>query len=114
MVRGNTRTFTIAVTAVGGVGPFDLTGCTMWFSVRAFAAAPDYVFQKKTGGGGIVIATPASGVAVITVQNADTAGLPSSEQQLVYDVQLKTTDGSIVTLSRGTLIVQPDVTEETT
>lgn len=113
MVRGDTATFTITVTNQDGT-PFDLTSATLWFSVRSAPGAVGYIFQKKTPSSGITVATPTTGVAVISIDNADTSGLSPSEQRLVWDCQLKTSGGSIFTINRGDLIVSADITTETT
>lgn len=114
MTRGDTQTFVAAVTNPDGT-PFNLSGSTVWFSARMAYDAAEYVFQRKTGGAGIVVPDPATdGVAVITTANSDTSGLPATEQKLVWDLQVKTPDDSLFTPDKGPLIISPDVTTEIT
>jgi hypothetical protein len=110
MVRGDTRTFTITVKNPDG-SAYDLTSCFLWFSVRQYVGASGYVFQK-TLGNGITVDDPLTGVATVTVDPTDTAGLPSVEQHLRWDVQIKTGALQIFTLNYGELIIAADITTE--
>ena len=110
MVRGDTRTFTVATTNPDG-SEYNLQDCDMWFSVRTAYGATGYVFQKRVGNG-ITIPTPSNGIALVRVENADTVGLPLVETSCVFDVQLKAADGSVFTINWGQFIVQPEVTTE--
>ena len=112
MTRGDTRSFTITI-RTGAGGPFDLTDCSLWFSVRTAPGAAGYVFQK-TIGSGITVASLSSGIAVVQLTNGDTAGLPASEQTLQFDVQLKTATSppGIFTIQSGQFVVAADITTE--
>jgi hypothetical protein len=103
MVRGDTRIFTIALTDAGGAA-IDLTDTDVWFSVSgAFT---------KTLGDGVAITDPTSGIALVTVEPADTEAMRGRTVRR-FDVQLKLSDGSIRTPIRGRFVVLPDVTTDT-
>jgi len=101
MTRGDTRTFTVTMTDAVGA-PFDLTDADVAFSVED-------LFSKSVGDG-IVVADPETGVAVITVNPADTEGVEDRRRSYRYDVQLTLADGSVKTPLRGQFVVTPDVT----
>lgn len=93
----------------------DLTGATLWFTAKddlddLDAAA---VFQKKTGGLGIAITDAVNGRATVTIAPADTASLANEPQTLECDIQLLEVDGTLTTVARGQLILQPQVTRAT-
>jgi hypothetical protein len=104
VIRGDTVTFELTITDSAG-DPYDLTGAEVWFSVERLGIS-------KTVGSGITVATPASGVATISLVTADTEDAPNLRVSYRYDVQLRLSDGSIKTPVRGQLIVIPDVTTD--
>lgn len=107
--RGDTIVLNIAVTAGGVV--YSLVGCNMWFTAKwAFKDLDVAAVFQKTIGSGIVLTSPANGLATITILPADTAILPNSKVLLLYDCQVKDASGKIYTVSYGNLIFLPDVT----
>jgi hypothetical protein len=100
MVRGDTRTFTIALTDADGVA-IDLTDAAVAFSVSG-------AFTKTTGDG-VVVSDPTSGIALVTVEPADTDWMRGRSARR-FDVQVTMSDGSIRTPISGRFVVLPDVT----
>ena len=103
MTRGDTRTFTVTVTNDAGA-PLDLTSASLDFTVCD-------LFDKSLGDG-IAVDTPATGVAVITVDPADTEDSGDRRRSYPYDLQVTLADGSIKTPLSGRFVVIPDVTTE--
>jgi hypothetical protein len=103
MMRGDTRSLTVTVLDDDG-DPYDLTGVGVQFTV-------DALFDKSVGDG-VAVATPASGVAVVTVNPVDTADAPDRRRAYRYDVQLTLADGSVRTPIHGLFVVRPDVATE--
>lgn len=113
MTRGDTKEFTATCTKESDGSATDLTGCTLWFTAKYSTSDADPgVFQKKTGGLGITVAAPTTGVCLITISPADTSGIPG-EGWLEYDLQVKDTLGKPQTFVRGRLHVIDDVTIST-
>lgn len=107
MYRGDDRDFTITATEDGS--PLDLTGATVRFTAKRDAVdADDAAVIAKTSDTGIAIdEDPTTGVAVITIEAADTEDLRASAT-LVYDVQV-TRGGRTLTVLAGHLAVIADV-----
>lgn len=114
--RGDTATWDLPVVDDHGA-PFDLTGCTLWFTVKAgsVADADAVVSCSWVDGGassGIAVDNPLTGIAVYGITAAQSAAL--ALRIYSYDVQLKDTIGAITTLVIGSLAVSADVTLRTT
>lgn len=110
MVRGDTYVFDVSVQLDGA--PYNLAGVSLvmtgkWAHDDADA---DAIFQK-TIGNGIVVTDAANGLLEVTIAHSDTYTLPpASSLVLVYDIEMR--DGTkVYTISRGDLVVIPDVTE---
>jgi hypothetical protein len=101
VVRGDTRELTVTISDAAGLA-YDLTGADIWFTAGGLVA--------KRLGNGITAADPTTGVAVITINPADTSSAPPYRSTYPFDVQIKLVDGSIRTPIRGLFIVLPDVT----
>lgn len=109
MVRGDTFVFSRTVYDANG-DVVDITGMTVRLTAKYAVTDDDgdAVFTLSTGGNGIVLTTPASGIYTVTIDPEDTEDLPSFPVNLVYDIQL--IDGSTVnTIMSGVLTVVPDV-----
>ena len=109
--RGNTVPITLVIT-VENV-PFDLTGCTLFFTAKedisqADADAP----LKAQTGAGITHTDALAGEAKILLGPPDTDNVPT-DVALVCDVQLKTATGEIYTVANGKLTFLEDVTRRT-
>jgi hypothetical protein len=96
--------------------PQDLTGAKVWFTAKRYFTDPDNqaVSQVDSVGGGVVIVNPpVSGQIVVTLPFQATVGFPDSDVVLIYDIQIRTSGGLVLTLERGTLTVSPDATRAT-
>ena len=121
VVRGDTLVLTASVKQSDGVTAFNLTGCTMWFTVKDSrdTLADDTAAISKlywvSGGAalGIAVATPATGVGTITMPAADSANL-NPALTYVYDVQVKDASGLIFTVVQGTIAPSADTTVRVT
>lgn len=96
--------------------PQDLTGAKVWFTAKKYFTDPDNqaVSQVTSTGGGVVIVNPpVSGQIIVTMPFQATVNFPDADVILVYDIQIKTSGGLVLTLERGTLTVSPDATRAT-
>ena len=93
---------------------FDLTGCTVRFTVKwdYFDADAAAVIKLDNAGlGGISIPTPTSGTGRLTIPKTATSSLPIHRSDLVYDIKVKKADATEHTVARGPFIVFPNATE---
>ena len=102
MTRGDTRTLTLTLTDAEAA-PYDLTGASLRFTVGD-------LFDKSIGDG-IVVADPDSGVAVITINPADTEDTSDRRHSHPYDLQVTFVDGTVITPILGRFVLRPDVTQ---
>lgn len=108
-IRGDSRQINITCTQSDGVTPFDLTGCTVYFTVNASAdnTADDdtsAVIALKTSS----FSDAASGVATLTITNAISQDIAPGTYY--YDVQLKDSTGNVTSLAQNKFTVIADVT----
>lgn len=85
----------------------DISGATARYTVRSVNFSGVQILQKTTGGGGIQLTTPASGILDVTLDPANTALLIPG-QRYVYDCEL-TLSGQVSTVQTGSLTVTGDV-----
>ena len=113
MWRGDTEVFDAAITE-GGVA-VDISGCSLRFTAKRNLNDTDAeaIFQKRTGGSGIVITNGVAGLCSITVASADTASVTQAIR-CYCDLQLVDTFGNVSTTATGTLLIKLDVTETDT
>ena len=94
------------------------TAAEIWLTVKRSPsdADADAIFQKKktTAGDFVLHSDPTTGLGDALLVPADTTGLTNTRTNLVYDIKVKESDGSIHAAQCGTLIVLPDVTTTTT
>ena len=113
MIRGDTRFLEIAAKQADGVTAFDITNATLWFTAKVNVSDADPgQFQKHTGtGGGITKTNAVGGIARVHIEPANTEGL-TADTTLVWDAQMRTTEGYVYTLDWGSLTVEraPDIT----
>jgi hypothetical protein len=111
--RSDTVKLNLAVTSGGSI--YNLTGSSIWFTAKNQYSDLDAaaVFQKSTLNGGIVITNPTQGIAQVTIASADTLLVPNLKTILVWDAQIKDSQGNIYTIASGRLIVLPEVTRTT-
>lgn len=115
-VRGDTIVRTATITQPDGTA-YDLTGCTVWFTVKEVtdrAANDDEALALLywiSGGAsnGIAVSAPATGVVTVTIPASTTATL-SPGRAYRYDLQIEDPLNAVATPDRGTLIVTRDVT----
>jgi hypothetical protein len=109
--RGDTVPFDITVTLSGA--PYDLTGTTLFFTLKRRAAALDAaaLISKQTGTD-IAIVNAAAGTARLVLSPTDTAA-PPLNVELYFDLQLKTTAGDIYTIASGAITFLQDITLRT-
>jgi hypothetical protein len=107
IVRGDTRVFENVAILDGD--PFDLSGYTLYMSVKKNLNDAANFFQLSSPASGIVITDALNGEFTVTIPGANTSGLPAYIQRLPYD--LAAVNGSVkYTLFRGYLIVIPSLT----
>ncbi len=117
LTRGvNPKVFTITDTET--CAPIDLTGSTVWFTVKSTLVEPDQqaIAALKSG----VVSTKGSvtildqtqyrGQVKIVLDPSATINFPDGVVKLVYDVQWKDVDGIIRTIEAGIISVIPDAT----
>jgi hypothetical protein len=105
--RGDDQTVTFTVTQADG-SVQDITNWTFKFTVKESVddAIADAMFQKTTGGGGIALTTPLSGILDVTIAAADTSGLAG---HYIYDLQGTDGSGNIRTTTIARFSVQKNV-----
>ena len=125
MMRGDTlvidyKVFKDATTGLpvpGAVGQiFDLTGSKAWWTAKNNVVVQDNeaVFQRtSTPANGIVFTDAVQGKLRVTIDPANTRAMPDQVTALVYDLQIQTPAGAIVTLEMGTMVIVPDITRAT-
>lgn len=110
IIRGDTNRFEISVTSDLDGSVVDLTGASVWFTLKKSRDDTDEnkIFQK-TVGAGVLIADPAGGVVRVTIEASDSVSL-SPLRLYAYDLQVKTATNDIFTPISGTVSVVADVT----
>lgn len=110
ITRGDTRKLDATVTEGKGGPAVNLTGVTLRFTARTSPEEATAVITKVTGTG-IAHTDVAAGKARITIDPADTTGLPNTgDHTLHYDLQITTAAGEVYTLIRGLLFITQEVT----
>lgn len=112
MFRGNTFPITVQVTRGNPAVPVDITGWTIWFTLKRSTADPDPgVFQGSTLTSGVVITDAQNGKIACTMPASATSSFEDAIVPLVYDVKGKDTFGNESTIDFGDVYVQPGVTQ---
>ena len=108
ILRGDDQTVRFTVTTSAGAAQ-DVTGWSFKFTVKSSLddAIGSALFQKTTGGGGIALTTPLSGIVDVTLSAADTAAMAGN---YYYDMQGTDTGGLIKTVREARFIVAKNVT----
>jgi hypothetical protein len=110
MHRGESAVWLVTVTDAAGA-PVNITGAAMRFTAKLRASDADAaaVFAKAVGTG-IVLTTPASGIATVTLAATDTAALAAGRDHLLqYDWKM-TLSGITTTVAFGSLLVEAAMT----
>lgn len=108
MTRGDNRTIEVAVTSDGAA--VNLTGASLTFTARMDYSAPVLVTKSSATASEITVTNAAGGLAEVYLIPADTSALPHATVYPVYDVQLTQAAGTVTTVVRGKITVNPDVT----
>jgi len=108
--RGDTVEMTLYVEKNGV--PFDITGCTLFFTAKANVKdADNAALVSLSTGSGITHTTPLTGIAKIIVPSGTTNVL--DPKHYICDVQLKLPTGEIKTLGDIVWTIKPDTTRRT-
>ncbi len=107
IIRGDDQIIRFTVTTSTGAVQ-DITGWSFKFTVKASLddAIGSALFQKTTGGGGIALTTPASGIVDVTITAADTAAMAG---RYFYDMQGTDTGGLVHTVRAALFWVRKGV-----
>ena len=98
VVRGSSKTLTLTVKDSDG-GPLDLTGSTIYFTVKKREKDEDALIQKiSTDSAQIDIPNPTDGIAKITINPADTSSLATGKYKFDVWVVLSGGDRVVVVL----------------
>lgn len=108
MTRGDNRTLKLTITS-GGVA-VNLTGASLSFTARMDYPNAVVITKTSADAAQLAITNAAGGLAEVYLKPADTSSLPHATVYLVYDVQLTQSDGTVTTVVRGKITVNPDVT----
>lgn len=113
-IRGDSRQLSIQCYNSDGVTPFNLTGCTLYFTLNTSATPADDGTDTTSA---IKISTstfssPTSGLGSLTLTNALTQ--PLAQGTYYYDIQLKDSLGNITSLASNTFTVVDDITTRIT
>lgn len=108
-IRGDSRLISVTILQSDGVTPFNLTGCTVFFTVNANSnntADNDSsaVIAIKTN----TFPTPTTGVATLQITNTITQDIAPGTYY--YDVQLQDANGNITSLAQNQFLIIADVT----
>lgn len=109
-IRGDSRAISLTVRDAEG-DAFNLTGCTVFFTVNATEAPDDdtaAIIEKEV----TVHTNPTAGLTTISITNADTQDLTPGSYW--YDIQLKDTSGNITSLKKDRFIIISDITRRIT
>ena len=116
--RGDSVQFPIWTATVRGIPVedggeiIDLTGATIWFTAKRSLDDDDDEapgFQLSTVAGGVAIIDADTGQYQVTIDPGSTVGLTNPEV-FTCDVQVRTATPLTLTILRGTLSIQLDVT----
>jgi hypothetical protein len=105
--QGSTEVRTMTWKDSGGTG-IDITGYTIEMHVRKGEEDEDTLLELATGGSGIVLTTPASGIFTVTITATQTAALPAGAW--VYDLEMDDGSGVKTRLIEGTFTVDREIT----
>lgn len=107
VIRRDDVSFDLTFTDVDG-DPINLTGATVFFTVKKRATDPDD--EAEISKSITSFDDPTSGVALLELTTSDT---DMSAGRYLFDIQLKTVDGKIVSSTAGNFLVTQDITVRT-
>jgi hypothetical protein len=94
--------------------PVDLTGCSLWFYVKASSRLLDADAIIAKGPSDVVIDPDQlnnTGQATLALVPSDTASIDSQflDRTLKYELQLKDSDDKISTVATGEIVIRSDI-----
>jgi len=104
--RGMTSKFRITVTQAGAA--YDLTGATLYFTVKSDIASTSNKLQKKTGDGITTVGDARNGQADLLLSASDTQTLDCGSYE--YDVVVEKAGERFLVIGPATLAVKQSVT----
>ena len=102
-MRGDTIKLQITVTRGGEA--LNLTGATFKFTARKWKSGSALIEKDNTA---FAVASPASGVAILTIDPADTESI-TEDVKLYCDVEMTESDGVVTTVAEGTIDLKYDI-----
>jgi hypothetical protein len=105
MTRGDDRSFPLTVTDAAGAA-VNVTEASLRFTA-ALSYGGVAVFEKTSDDG--IEAGEGTGAIAVSVSHSDTAALPPSVVDLLWEVEVTDDDGLVGTNTRGILRVTPDL-----
>lgn len=104
MKSGDSAVLELMVTGPDGQ-PLDLTGAALTWGLGTIGAPP-LVTKTSGGGGGVLVEDPATGLALVSLAPADTAGLAGN---YAHELQVVAADGAVSTPLAGTAHILADL-----
>lgn len=104
--KGRTPTFTVQAKDTAG-DAIDLTGATAKMELKN--ASGTVVLTLQTGGSGIVVSSPSSGILTISPEAVGTSSLPVGNV-LTTDLKVTYSDSTVHVFFRGTVTLIDKVT----
>jgi hypothetical protein len=103
--KGDDKDFNLTLTDGDNNTPINITGDTIWFTVKENETDADPgVLQKEITSH----TSPTTGQTTISLSNSDTGNLTPAEYY--YDIQRVTAAAKVQTLVKGRFIVTQDIT----
>lgn len=102
------------INCTGLPGPIDLTGYTVYFTVkRRLADLDSLAILRKETPLTASLTDPAMGLVKITISALETDVFPDWYYDYIYDMKIKDAQSKVITNSIGTFGVYPAVTKAT-
>lgn len=100
-----------------GCVPFNLTGCTLWYTAKGYPTDPDvravFALGSASPLSGVSLVSATVGLVSVTGPASRTLGFPDGPVRLSADLQVRDGGGRVSTVEAGTLTVVPDLTRAT-
>jgi len=113
MTRGDTFRLEASIKNQFGANK-NITGAKVWFTVKRevidFDTMAVFRADSSDGSGDVVITDATTGRVSIRMPANKTLFFPDTNVVLVFDVQILDASGIVITVERGTITVEPDVT----
>jgi len=109
--RGDTNLYDLTAKQASGAA-LNLTGVSLWFTIKRNAWEADPGVVQKTVGSGINVTDAVNGLFTVTLDPNDTKDIEPGRYS--WDCQVKETTGRVTTVDRGDFFLMPDYTRATT